>query len=305
MAATSAAVTAGVATSKASASLLGGAKVSLLAQFGIATVAGATLASSAMLVPAYVPPIRALWSSPAASTQAPTRVVRSHAARSRFDEPEKISGAARDYGLEHALDALAPGAPESVNGMPASAPSQTWQATSEPAAESTKGLPVGELSQQPKVDAVAPRAVTVHSTAKSVGVARVAAAKLGERIATSASAAPTARTEVAPATSSPAEVARTAPARAPRVQLLEEGRALALVQRALSEHRGGEALLLLDQQNESYPTGALAPERAAAKVIALCEVGRRVEARSAAERFAQAWPESPLVGRVLETCKPR
>lgn len=88
-------------------------------------------------------------------------------------------------------------------------------------------------------------------------------------------------------------------------QLQAETRDLRQAQRALRSGHPAEALTLLDQQDRRFPGGALAQERAAARVLALCLAGRTAEARLGAEHFEQKWPRSPLVARVQSSCKPR
>lgn len=85
-------------------------------------------------------------------------------------------------------------------------------------------------------------------------------------------------------------------------RLVLETRALREAQRAL---RGGEperALGLLDEQDGRFAGGALGQERAAARVMALCQSGRAERARHLAARFEQSVPGSPLIGRVRSAC---
>lgn len=86
-------------------------------------------------------------------------------------------------------------------------------------------------------------------------------------------------------------------------QLKAETEALRAAQSAL---RGGDAtraLALLDAQQARYRAGLLQQERAAARVMALCQAGRATEARAAAERFESDFPRSPLVARVRTSCR--
>lgn len=69
---------------------------------------------------------------------------------------------------------------------------------------------------------------------------------------------------------------------------------------ALQSGDGSRALSLLDEQNAG---GAeLREERAAARVLALCKLGRVEEARAAAAQFLQQNPRSPLADRVRGSC---
>lgn len=85
--------------------------------------------------------------------------------------------------------------------------------------------------------------------------------------------------------------------------LRAEARALADAQHALGRGHGERALQLLAEQDRQFVAGALAQERAAARVLALCSVGRRVQARELAERFCAAHPDSPLSTRVCGACE--
>jgi hypothetical protein len=99
-------------------------------------------------------------------------------------------------------------------------------------------------------------------------------------------------------------VARPAPsvpaARPPSLQ--QETQALADVQRALRDQNPEQALRLIEKQDRSFQGGALAEERAAAHILALCAAGRLTEAREAAGRFLAAHPSSPVAARVRASC---
>jgi len=73
-------------------------------------------------------------------------------------------------------------------------------------------------------------------------------------------------------------------------------------QRALSAGDATTALSLLDRHASQFPSGALVVERMAARVFALCELGRVDEARGVARAFLKAAPNSPLVPRVTASC---
>jgi hypothetical protein len=78
-----------------------------------------------------------------------------------------------------------------------------------------------------------------------------------------------------------------------------------LLREAHAAMRGGQAthaLVLLDEHARRFPKGALGEERDAARVAALCALGRVVEARAAADRFLRASPLSPHAGRVRASC---
>jgi hypothetical protein len=77
---------------------------------------------------------------------------------------------------------------------------------------------------------------------------------------------------------------------------------LRAVQRALRNGDGTTALDLLDRQDVVYAHGALQEERAAARVLALCEGGSVTQARTQATWFERRWPGSALVARVRSSC---
>jgi len=73
---------------------------------------------------------------------------------------------------------------------------------------------------------------------------------------------------------------------------------LRAAQRALAEHDAAKALVLLDEHARRFPHGALVEERDAARVLALCDLGRRAEAHQAGAGFLAAFPQSPYAERV-------
>jgi hypothetical protein len=89
---------------------------------------------------------------------------------------------------------------------------------------------------------------------------------------------------------------------APSSGLTLEAQGLSTVQQALRDGRGADALALLDQQERTFRGGKLDMERQAARIIALCAVGRQAEARAFAARFLARAPNSFLVARLRNTC---
>jgi len=84
--------------------------------------------------------------------------------------------------------------------------------------------------------------------------------------------------------------------------LEQETRGLSSVQVALRDGRPSQALTLLDAQERVFARGTLVTERSAARVFALCALGRTEQARSAARRFLSSHPASPLAERVRASC---
>jgi hypothetical protein len=74
------------------------------------------------------------------------------------------------------------------------------------------------------------------------------------------------------------------------------------VEAALQAGQPERALQLLDERRGGRYTGAMGEERAAARVVTLCRLGRVEEARAEAARFVHDRPRSPLVERVRSTC---
>jgi hypothetical protein len=80
---------------------------------------------------------------------------------------------------------------------------------------------------------------------------------------------------------------------------------VAILSRASSELRAGRpaaALKALDEHQRSFPSGVLTQERTAARIQALCALGRTKEARSALERLARTSPNSPHEARARKAC---
>lgn len=83
------------------------------------------------------------------------------------------------------------------------------------------------------------------------------------------------------------------------------GSEVALLGEAQRRLRSGDArgaLDALDEHARRFGGGALGPEREAARILALCKLGRRDEARALADRFLASAPSSPLSQRVREAC---
>jgi hypothetical protein len=84
--------------------------------------------------------------------------------------------------------------------------------------------------------------------------------------------------------------------------LADEVKVLHDVQSALRAGQPARALAILDDAQSRHLGHDLAEERGAARVVALCDLGRGDEARQAARRFVRTWPASALRERVLATC---
>jgi hypothetical protein len=97
------------------------------------------------------------------------------------------------------------------------------------------------------------------------------------------------RAELPPGAPPPSEVAA-------EVHLLREAHL------AMGAGDVDRALVLLDEHERRYPRGALGEERDATRIGALCALGRRVEAKDAAERFLRMTPRSLQAAAVRASC---
>lgn len=84
--------------------------------------------------------------------------------------------------------------------------------------------------------------------------------------------------------------------------LIEEAALLGQAERALAANEPNRALESLAEHERRFPEGALREERQAARVLALCELGRTEDARALARRFVTHSPGSVLVPRLRRSC---
>jgi hypothetical protein len=84
--------------------------------------------------------------------------------------------------------------------------------------------------------------------------------------------------------------------------LAEEARLLKLAQQALRAGQPQAALTALAEHQRRFPRGQLALERNAARVTALCALGRTPQAQSEARAFLQQHPQSGLSQQVRASC---
>ena len=106
-----------------------------------------------------------------------------------------------------------------------------------------------------------------------------------------------------PTTPEPPSVEKRAPAAVRSADSLAQE--VAILSRAGAELHAGRpaaALTALDEHQRKFPSGVLGQERSAARVQALCALGRTKEARSAFERLARTSPSSPHVVRARKAC---
>ena len=114
--------------------------------------------------------------------------------------------------------------------------------------------------------------------------------------------APSANALIPPVSSSRAGDAQKIVPRS-RDGLAEE---VALLSRAETEFRAGrpaKALLLLSEHQRKFPHGALAEERAAARIQALCALGRNDEANAQLTQLLHISPNSAHEARARQACR--
>jgi hypothetical protein len=104
-----------------------------------------------------------------------------------------------------------------------------------------------------------------------------------------------------PASSSPRSGARSTTGAASD-SLAEEVRLLSRAERQLNDGLGEDALATLGEHERRFPRGALAEERMAARVEALCALGRIAEARTSLGRLARAFPKSGHLDSARRFC---
>jgi hypothetical protein len=77
------------------------------------------------------------------------------------------------------------------------------------------------------------------------------------------------------------------------------------MQAALRDGDTQRVLMLVNDHERRFPIGMLAPEREAARALALCTGTNLFDAARIGQAFLDAHPRSPLAGRVRETCRIR
>lgn len=153
----------------------------------------------------------------------------------------------------------------------------------------------GPVPEAPHPVPAAPRQVSAPSTAADTPEVARAAFEAPDSTATAASRAATASRSARPA----AQPARPS-AHSTSGALQAELELLRRVQAALRQRDGARALQELDAQPRA--PGALAAEQQAARILALCLLGRVDEARRAALAFASAHPDSPQKAAIAGSC---
>lgn len=171
-----------------------------------------------------------------------------------------------------------------------------------PAASAPGGAPdeiVAPVNEVPSAPAKESEAPGVASAVGSAGGAGSAASGVG--VAGAASGA--AGVASVPGTTGGASAASAAGAAQVGAadSLEQETRLITAAHAALSRGNAAGALALLDEHAAKFPRGALAPERRAARAMALCKAGRAEEGRREAEAL-YGKGGSPLAEKIERAC---
>jgi len=89
----------------------------------------------------------------------------------------------------------------------------------------------------------------------------------------------------------------------PSSSIEQEAALVSSAQRALAQGRPTRALDLLDEHQRRHPHGAMAEDRDALRVVALCRAGRPEEAERRRAQFFRRWPKSLHAARVRGACE--
>jgi hypothetical protein len=208
-------------------------------------------------------------------------------------------------GARHVLAAAPPNTSPSASPV-AAPPAQTAAVvTTNVGAASTSPAPapspaVGDA--EPAADPPARAAAAPRVNPTPIVVAR---APQRDPVASPPIEAPAAieRTAAIEATAAAPPTAPAPPAPADADTLIDETRRLRDAHAAMKGGDPSRALSLLEEQSAVGPK--LREERAAARVLALCQLGRVDEAKAAAGRFLAESPRSPLADRVRASCAGR
>jgi len=109
------------------------------------------------------------------------------------------------------------------------------------------------------------------------------------------------RAESVEGTSRPADAPKTQPRS--RDTLAEEVALLSRAETELHAGRPAKALVALAEHQRKFPRGALAEERTAARIQALCALGRSDEANAQLRQLLHISPNSPQEERARQACR--
>ncbi|HEY8376481.1 MAG TPA: hypothetical protein VIK91_08330 [Nannocystis sp.] len=147
----------------------------------------------------------------------------------------------------------------------------------------TRGLPEREDRRDPASQAAHEAPATSEAQTTVRRGTRVQEAQTAEEPASPEVAAPPAPTPVVRRTYVPKDI----PSLDAELALLRAAR------EALTQGEPAAALVSLERHRREFPGGLLVEERMLLRAQALCELGRRAEARAAAAELVRAFPSSP------------
>ncbi len=260
-----ASASAGAAATTTTAKTAAAASLSLTSKVLIATAVVASTTTAAVVY----------------STSTASNEDRTEAPSLRIDASKKVSASATN-----ASSPFAPPTPSGAQTLPLIAPTPT--STSTVVAEPTARAESVPSPAPPTRPVALPTGSSVRSTAsRSLHAMPTAATSAGP--------------PVAPVPDAP-ERATAPPPAPPPDTVTEEAAILRSAQSSLAHRDAPGALAKLDEHAQRFPHGALAEERQAARVFALCASGRPADARALATNFVAANPRSPLAAQVRSSC---
>ncbi|MEO8875537.1 MAG: hypothetical protein ABI461_08120 [Polyangiaceae bacterium] len=162
-------------------------------------------------------------------------------------------------------------------------------------------MPQNVIDTPQKTAVLAPNANTNAKTAAPLAIATTDAPASNE-----APLAVTPTSVALPVAAQPIAIAAinkpNAVAKPPALQTGAEVELIQHAQQALAANDASTALALLNEHARRFPNGALAEERDAARVLALCGAGRQADASAMGAAFLNRYPTSPLASRVRSSC---
>lgn len=177
-------------------------------------------------------------------------------------------------------------------------PATSGESTEPPApATVARAAAGGESTQPPPPTTVARAAANGESTEPPSPTTVVSTAQAPGQAA-GVTAPPEPRPPVSVATVASDRARELAPPPSIEEEVTELGRAVS----ARAGGRPAHALRLLEEHRRRYPRSALASERLATRILALCDLGRDSEAARLGERFLAEHPRSPLAARIRSSC---
>ncbi len=89
----------------------------------------------------------------------------------------------------------------------------------------------------------------------------------------------------------------------PPLGLAEELALVEKIRKAVAAGDHGEALTLAKEHRDTFPKGALRPDRLDLEATAYCARGQTERGRKLATQLRETWPKAPISDRLESTCK--